>query len=278
MAVSRAAASIRRVTAISLPMRSPNSFSNLASSSFSVRFLQRSDIDRLLVLEHKQWTPRQAADGEQIQQRIETWPELCLGVFCPESGAALASAFLRPIHRAEVARARTWQDCAHLECGRPSQEGRRSLFGISLTSVHPAAIRPMQQALWVQAVQQGWRDVYLGSPMPGLRRALQRDPALDVQQYARRHRHGLPVDPQLRYYHGKGFREILAVRPNYFPHEESLDHGAVLRHVLPFSELDWLLRQMPARVLRNLALGLYVPPGAARTGPMARSVAEALGL
>lgn len=277
MAVSRAAASIRSVAAITMPMHS-NSSSTL-TSCLTVRFLQRGDIDRLLVLEHQQWTPRQAASGEQMQQRMETWPELCLGVFCPESGAALASAFLRPIHRVDVARARTWQDCAHLEGGRPPREGRRSLFGISLTSVHPAAVRPMQQALWVQAMQQGWRDVYLGSPVPGLRRAMQRNPALEVEHYVRQRRHGLPVDPQLRYYHGKGFREIVAVRPDYFPHEESLDHGAVIRHVMPFNELDWLLRQMPARVLQNLAMGLYAPAGAPRTGgSIARSVAEALGL
>lgn len=250
----------------------------ISSACAPARFLQHSDIDRLLVLEHQQWTPRQAASGEQMQQRIETWPGLCLGVFCPESGAALASAFLRPIHRADVLRARAWEDCARLECGRPPQEGRRSLFGISMTSVHPGAVRSMLQALWVQAMQQGWRDIYLGSPVPGLRRARQRNPALDVTQYVRQRRHGLPVDPQLRYYHGKGFRQIVAVRPDYFPHEDSLDYGAVLRHVMPFSELDWLLRQMPARVLQNLSRGLYGPAGAPRAGSMARSVAEALGL
>jgi hypothetical protein len=274
MAVSRAAANIRCVAVHFNTMQPTFSY---VSSPFTVRYLQPGDIDRLLVLEHQQWTPRQAASGEQMQQRMETWPELCLGVFCPESGAALASAFLRPIHRADVARARTWQDCAYLQGGRPPQEGRRSLFGISVTSIHPAAVRPMQQALWVQAVQQGWRDIYLGSPVPGLRRALQRDPGLDVEQYVRQRRHGLPVDPQLRYYHGKGFREIVAVRPDYFPHEESLDYGVVLRHVLPYGELDWLLRQTPPGVLRHLATGLYGPAGAPRAG-LARSVVEALGL
>lgn len=248
-----------------------------SSPCVKVRFLQRGDIDRLLVLEHQQWTPRQAASAEQMQQRMEVYPELCLGAFCPDSGAALASAFLRPVRRAEVARARTWEDCASLDGSRQPKDGCRSLFGISLTSVHPGAVRPMMQFMWVQAMQQGWRDIYLGSPVPGLRRALQRNPMLEVEDYVRGRRHGLPVDPQLRYYHGKGFREIVAVRRDYFPHEESLDYGAVLRHVLPYSELDWLLRQMPPGVLRQLAAGLYGPAGAPRPS-IARSVAEALGL
>jgi len=248
-----------------------------ASSCLTVRFLQRDDIDRLLVLEHQQWTPRQAASGEQMQQRMEVYPELCLGVFCPYSGAALASAFLRPVRRADVERARTWEDCACLDEDRLPRGSSRSLFGISLTSVHPGAVRPMMQFMWVQAMQQGWRDIYLGSPVPGLRRALQRDPMQEIEDYVRRRRHGLPVDPQLRYYHGKGFREIVAVRRDYFPHDESLDCGAVLRHVLPFSELDWLLRQMPPRVLRHIATSLYGPPGAPRPS-LAKSVAEALGL
>lgn len=245
-------------------------------SSLMVRHLQRGDIDRLLVLEHQQWTPRQAASADQMRQRMETHPDLCLGVFCPDSGAALASAFLRPLHRADVERARTWEDCASLDASRPPR-GSRSLFGISMTSVHPGAVRPMMQFMWVQSMQQGWRDIYLGSPVPGLRRALQRNPLLEVEDYVRQRRHGLPVDPQLRYYHGKGFREIVAVRRDYFPHEESLDYGAVLRHVLPYSELDWLLRQMPPGVLRHLATGLYGPAGAPRAS-IARSVAEALGL
>lgn len=249
-----------------------------ASSCLTARFLEHDDIDRLLVLEHQQWTPRQAATAEQMQQRMDAWPELCLGVFCPDSGAALASAFLRPIHRAAVQRARAWEDCAGLDDDRrPQDSSHRSLFGISMTSVHPGAVRPMFQFLWVLAMQRGWRDIYLGSPVPGLRRALQRNPMLEVEDYVRRRRHGLPVDPQLRYYHGKGFREIVAVRRGYFPHEESLDYGAVLRHVLPCSELDWLLRQMPPGMLRQLSTGLYGLPGAPRPS-IARSVAEALGL
>lgn len=248
-----------------------------SSSSLTARFLRRGDIDRLLVLEHQQWTPRQAASAEQMQQRMQTHPELCAGVFCPDSGVALASIFLRPVCAADVERARTWDDCARVEGPRLPPGAGHSVFGISMTSVHPGAVRPMMQFLWVQAMQQGWRQVYLGSPIPGLRRALQRNPGLDVEQYVRQRRHGLPVDPQLRYYHGKGFRDIVAVRPGYFPHEASLDYGAVLRHVLPFSDLDWLLRQMPERVLRHIATGLYGPPGAPRAR-MARSVAEALGL
>ena len=41
-------------------------------------------------------------------------------------------------------------------------------------------------------------------------------------------RSGLPVDPQLRYYHLRGFKDIMGVKPGYFPHERSHDHGVIL--------------------------------------------------
>jgi hypothetical protein len=252
-----------------------------AATAPVIRLLHPADIDRLLELEHRQWTPRQAATADTMLQRMQAWPWLSLGAFCPHSGTALASLFLRPIQPRQVRQAATWYDCAGLEPDESMAAGRSdSLFGISMTCVQPEAMRPMLQFLWVHAMRNGWREVYLGSPVPGLRRALQRSPGLSADAYARQTRRGLPADPQLRYYHGKGFREIVAVRPGYFPHEASLDHGVVLRHVLPYADLQRLLRQMPGRVLRTLAASLYGP---ARTSPgvpagAARPVAEALEL
>jgi hypothetical protein len=231
------------------------------------RHLRPDDIDRLVELEHRQWTPRQAASAALMRQRLEAWPALCLGVFCPRSGAALASAFLRPIDRERVEQARTWHDCAGPDGPARPPAATTCLFGISMTSIDPGAVAPMLRLLWVQAVQQGWRDIYLGSPIPGLRRALQRDCTLQVEQYVHQRRHGLPADPQLRYYHGKGFRDVVAVRPDYFPHDESLDHGVVLRHGLPLREMQWLLRQMPERVLHRIAGGLYGPAPRAAAAP-----------
>jgi hypothetical protein len=267
MAVSRGAASMRGIAVANPPMETFTSpaAARVASSRASqptspgllARHLRLDDIDRLVELEHRQWTPRQAASAAVMRQRLDAWPALCLGVFCPRSGAALASAFLRPVDKDHAEQARTWHECANADDTARPHAASACLFGISMTSIDPGAVAPMLRLLWVQAVQQGWRDIYLGSPIPGLRRALQRDCTLHVEQYVRQRRHGLPADPQLRYYHGKGFRDVVAVRPDYFPHEESLDHGVVLRHSLPLREVHWLLRQMPPRVLHRVAGGLY---------------------
>ncbi|MEK8034811.1 hypothetical protein AACH06_28675 [Ideonella sp. DXS29W] len=249
---SRGPASMRRVSNPLTPTM------QLATSEpVFIRALRPADIDRLLVLEHRRWTTGQAASAETLLQRIHRWPKLSMGAFGARSGAALASLFLRPATAELVRAAHTWYECAEPRPGEPPAEGSHTLFGISLTSVHPGAVRPMLQHLWLQAVQSGWREVYLGSPMPGLRRAIQRRPDLEACSYAHQRRRGGPVDPQLRYYHRLGFCEIVAVRAGYFPHEESLDHGAVLRHVLPYGHLDGVLRRLPLEVLRQIAAGLY---------------------
>jgi hypothetical protein len=72
------------------------------------------------------------------------------------------------------------------------------------------------------------RTVYLGSPLPGLRAWRERNPDLPVETYVHDRSKGVPRDPQLRYYHGRGIRRIEAVKPDYFPHPESLDYGAVI--------------------------------------------------
>ena len=79
-----------------------------------------------------------------------------------------------------------------------------------------------------------------------------RDPTADVDEYVRARRDGLPTDPQLRYYHGKGFRHIVAWKPDYFPHEASLNHGVVLRGRVPLSGARLLWKQVPVRWLERL--------------------------
>lgn len=66
-------------------------------------------------------------------------PAAVHGAFCPRTGEALASLFLKPISAAQLQGARTWADCA--EVG--SQDGAqpsRDLFGISLSSVSPQGV------------------------------------------------------------------------------------------------------------------------------------------
>jgi hypothetical protein len=106
---------------------------------------------------------------------------------------------------------------------------------------------------WPHALKNGWREIYLGSPLPGLAKALRANPALSPETYARMSHGGLPMDPQLRYYHRRGFKDLVAVRRDYFPHPASLDHGAVLRGVIPLSNLWPLWRRMPMSTLQAMS-------------------------
>jgi hypothetical protein len=222
------------------------------SRPLATRFLTLSDIPALLQLESRQWTSNQAADGEALRRRLTAYPELCVGSFHAHTGEALASLFMKPISRRGIEQARCWADCAeaHAE-GDP-----RRLFGISLTSIAPEAACALFEFFWPHALKNGCREIYLGSPVPGLRQAMQEDATLDAETYARSRRGELPRDAQLRYYHQKGFREVVAVLPGYFPHEPSLDHGVVLRGHVPLSRLCPLWQLLPMRVLRVLLAGI----------------------
>jgi hypothetical protein len=184
--------------------------------------------------------------------RRRTWASpICAG-FCRRTGEALASLFMKPVRPERAAEARNWYECANLEDGA-RESGTRSLFGISLTSVDGSAAWALIRFFWPHALRAGWRDIYLGSPLPGLARALRDEPALEPASYAARTRGGLPADPQLRYYHQRGFTQLVAVRPEYFPHAASLDHGAVLRGVIPLSNLWTLWRRMPLSTLQAMS-------------------------
>jgi hypothetical protein len=217
------------------------------------RFLRPDDIPALLRLEHRQWTEGQAADAAELLRRIEAYPSLCVGAFCSTTGEALASLFMKPARREQIAQARSWKDCARGIDADVDAPRTRSLFGISLTSVDPKAAWSLIGFFWPCALKQGWRDIYLGSPIPGLKRALQWEHQLAVEHYARARRGGLPQDPQLRYYHRRGFREIVAVRPGYFPHEASLDYGVVLRGRIPLARLWPLWRRLPLPLLQRMS-------------------------
>ena len=215
------------------------------------RFLRPDDVPALLRLERRQWTEGQAADAAELLRRIEAYPGLCVGAFCRATGEALASLFMKPARPEQIVQARSWKDCARsVDADAPRT---RSLFGISLTSVDPKAAWSLIGFFWPCALKQGWCDIYLGSPIPGLKRALQWERQLAVEHYARAQRRGLPQDPQLRYYHRRGFREIVAVRPGYFPHEASLDYGVVLRGRIPLARLYPLWRRLPLPLLQRMS-------------------------
>jgi hypothetical protein len=234
----------------------PSTLSPLSSSTAAVaptaRFLTTEDIPTLLRLEARQWNGEQAADASAMCRRIKAHPQLCVGAFCSRTGEALASLFMKPIHPDEIARAASWYDCAAEDPSR-HRPATRSLFGISLTSTDGAAVWELIRFFWPHALKNGWREIYLGSPLPGLAKTLRAQPALSAQAYARMRHRGLPLDPQLRYYHRRGFKDLVAVRPDYFPHPASLDHGAVLRGLIPLSRLWPLWRRMPLSTLQAMS-------------------------
>jgi hypothetical protein len=220
--------------------------------ALTARFLTTEDIPALLRLEARQWDGEQSADATAMCRRIKAYPKLCVGSFCTRTGEAMASLFMKPIQADELARAESWYDCAALN-GRARAPDTRSLFGISLTSTDGAAVWELIRFFWPHALKNGWREIYLGSPLPGLARAMRALPALSPEDYARTTRRGLPLDPQLRYYHRRGFKDLVAVKPDYFPHAASLDHGAVLRGVIPLSNLWPLWRRMPMSTLQAMS-------------------------
>jgi hypothetical protein len=216
------------------------------------RFLSVNDIPRLLQLEQCQWEAHQAADTSALRQRIERHPDLCVGSFCARSGDVLASLFMRPISQREIQQARSWTQCAVGRIDDSATARGHSLFGISLTSVEPQAALALFDFFWPHALKNGWRDIYLGSPIPGLQRALAADPNLDIHTYVHTKRGGLPRDTQLRYYHRKGFQQIISVLPDYFPHEASLNHGVLLRGHVPLSRWSPMWSLLPMAVLQAL--------------------------
>ena len=210
----------------------PKPLTTQAPPRVEVRFLQPQDISALMVLEHKKWNHEQAAAEVDIAQRIAAHPQFGIGAFSTTTGEALASLFMKPITDAQLQEARTWADCAKPQ-GAAQAHASQALFGISLSSVDAEAVDALFEFFWPYALKGGWRHIYLGSPVPGLARWQQANPDQPAEAYVFSTRSGLPRDPQLRYYWGKGFKRIMACKPNYFPHDASLDYGAVIRGQIP---------------------------------------------
>jgi predicted metal-dependent hydrolase len=228
-----------------------------AAPPLNVRFLRPQDIAQLMALERKKWNQEQAASVNDIYQRMAAHPQLCIGAFSTETGEALASLFMKPITFEQLLEARTWADCAKphgAAAARPSQ----ALFGISLSSTDSAAVEALFEFFWPYALKGGWRHIYLGSPVPGLARWQQANPKQPAHAYVFATRHGQPRDPQLRYYWGKGFKHIMACKPNYFPHEASLDYGAVIRGRIPLSALAPVWKRLPLPWLQGFRRLLFL--------------------
>ena len=223
-------------------------------SLFDVRFLTVDDVDALMQLEQQKWSGEQLPCAQQLAERIRTYPSLSIGAFCRHSGRALASLFMKPVVAQAFEQAVTWQDCARIQAD-VQQAGAKSkdLFGISLSSINAAATDEIFYFFYPHSLKQGWRSIYLGSPIPGYRKALEKQPNLCVNQYVQRRTQQLPADPQLRYYHKRGFSQIISVQYDYFPHEDSLDYGVIVRGTIPLHRWSPVLRYVPHRLLRRVS-------------------------
>lgn len=213
-----------------------------------VRFLDVLDLPALLDLEREKWDDTQAASRAELASRIAAYPGLSVGAFCPRTGRMLASLFMRPVHADFWRQAAAWKECVD----SPLPERTHSLFGISLSSRDASGVEGLLEFFWPHALRNGWRHIYLGSPIPGLRDWRRRHPQGEVEDYVKRRRGGVPVDAQLRYYCSRGFREIVCVKPDYFPHKRSLDHGVILRGTVPLSLLLPVWRVLPLESTRRV--------------------------
>lgn len=223
----------------------------------NVRFLSPADIPSLLELEQQKWEGEQRAEATMLASRIAAFPALSLGAFCTLTGTVLASLFMKPTQHDIMRKCSTWEDCARKRHGDESAN-TGALFGISLSSVDPKAVEAIFEFFWPHALKAGWSDIYLGSPVPGLRHWTSKNPDLPVAQYVRGEHKGLPLDPQLRYYFNKGFRKIVAVRDNYFPHESSLDFGVLIVGKVPLSGLSFIWKRVPLPWLQRMKKLLFV--------------------
>jgi hypothetical protein len=216
------------------------------------RFLGRRDVFALMELEREKWNDVQAATEHELCARIDAHPELSVGAFCTRSGRLLASLFMRPIADDFYRHVHTWDDCVHAPLPRTSS----TLFGISLSSRDSDGVTALLNFFWPIALKNGWRHIYLGSPMPGLRDWRAVNAHRPVDDYVRETRRGGPLDPQLRYYRSRGFTRIVCAKPDYFPHERSLDYGAILRGTVPLSMLAPLWAALPEAYVRRVTRAL----------------------
>ena len=216
----------------------------------SVRFLKKSDIPELLTLERKQWSDNQLPSHETLEKRITNNPTLSIGVFCNHTQIALASLFLKPTQKSHFYQKTTWQVC---EEGAVDTKKTRDLFGISLSSINADAADLIFSFFYACCMKDGWRSVYLGSPIPGFKKFFEHNRTLTADDYVnKKHRNNVPYDPQLRYYFNRGFRKIVSIQEGYFPHEKSLNYGVILRGDVPLNELSFVLRILPRTALEKL--------------------------
>jgi hypothetical protein len=146
----------------------------------TVRFLNTNDIPKLLTLEKKQWSGNQVPSAQTLRNRITQNPTLSIGVFCDITHQALASLFLKPTHKDDFYKKTNWQKC---EEESTNIEKTKDLFGISLSSINPDAADLIFGFFYACCMKDGWRSVYLGSPIPGYKKFIESNNTANVDYY-----------------------------------------------------------------------------------------------
>lgn len=209
-----------------------------------------------MTLERAKWTGDQLPAPEVLALRISTYPELSMGAFCNTTGECLASLFLKPINSKSLTEEIDWQKCSEIVPNK-TETHLKSLFGISLSSIDSYAADRMFAYFYGYILKHGYRSVYLGSPIPGYKRALERENNLDVKEYVYRkniQNSWLPFDPQLYYYHKRGFRHIVSVQKDYFPHAASFDYGVIIEARVPLRQFSLIWKLFPQAWLQSFCL------------------------
>jgi len=203
----------------------------VGGNDIEVRNLRLSDLDRVVEMERAKWDHEQAATAEELFDRIDQLPHLAAGAFDRDGDRLLASMFARPVTMATVHEAENWRACAYAPLPPPGSTD--CLFGVSLTSTSSSAAVALFRSFLPQLAVLGYRNLYGGSTVPGLREWIKANPEASPTAYARAtNDDGMPLDRQLRYYYLNGFTRIVAVKPSYFPHPQSLDYGVVIHRRL----------------------------------------------
>ncbi|MGW6725665.1 hypothetical protein ACWF9G_07150 [Nocardia sp. NPDC055029] len=182
-------------------------------------------------MERTKWDHEQAATAEELFARIDQLPEHAAGAFSQDGDRLLASMFARPVTKETIREAENWRACAYAPL--PPHGSTDCLFGVSLTSTSSAAAGALFRSFLPQLAELGYRNLYGGSTVPGLREWIKANPEGSPLSYVRAtNDDGAPIDRQLRYYYLNGFTTIVSVKPNYFPHPQSLDYGVVIHRSL----------------------------------------------
>ncbi len=221
-----------------------------APTRSKARCLKVRDLAKLRELELEKWG-EDGATADMLESRIRCAPAYGWGYH--DAGKITASCFVMGGDRHRILSAASWFEATDQGYATSHDPRSRTWFGISLSGTDPVAVHAVLNEVRLKMLQDGVREVYLGSPIPSFSKWKKKNPQGTIQDYARqrRGRSGRHPDPLLAYYESLGF-EIICVKPHYFPHAASEDYGVLVRLRNPAWFLSGLVRSMPPGFARFL--------------------------